>query len=330
MVDQSSHTLVCSVLFLDIRDYSKVTVTEQLHFKRAFNAMLASALQPVEAQDRILLDTGDGAAVTFLGPPEDALFVALGIRERRDVLPVRMGVNLGPVRLLNDLNGRINIVGDGINVAQRIMDFSEPGQLLVSRSFYEVASRLSKEYGALFKLEGKRDDKHQRTHEIYSVVAEAHSGLRTSDTEVRLRTRRDFVANVVNEVTANSDLATETADPELAQQEASVFDAGAHLIISGLTEGSVQKALDELMAQGAKTKSPITRVNNKWLASCEHPQAHMTACKVMDVGNSRIVTGPTHEAVAAKLHELAEFGYKPIRDIEAAGGVWTVVCETNR
>lgn len=330
MVDSSSHTLVCSVIFFDIGDYSKLTVSEQLSTKREFNTMLADALELVEPQDRIMLDTGDGAAVTFLGPPEDALFVGLEMRERRNTLPVRMGINLGPVRLLNDLNGRINIVGDGINVAQRVMDFSEPGQLLVSRPFYEVASRLSKEYSALFKPEGMREDKHNRSHELYSVVAEAHSGLRTSETEVRLRTRRDFMAKVVDEVATKSGYVPEALDPALALQPASVFDAGTNLIISGYSESSVREALDELVAQGATSTSPITRVNNKWLASCEHPKARIQACKVVDMGSSRIVTGPTREAVAAKLDELAQFGYRAVRDIEAAGGVWTAVCETDR
>lgn len=329
MADSSSHTLVCSVIFFDIRDYSKLTVSEQLTVKREFNAMLAGALEPVEQQDRILLDTGDGAAVTFLGPPEDALFVGLDIREHRQGMPVRMGINLGPVRLLNDLNRRLNIVGDGINVAQRIMDFSEPGQLLVSRSFYEVASRLSKEYGALFKFEGQRDDKHQRVHEFYSVVAEAHSGLRTSETEIRLRTRRDFVAKVVDEVAIKSGFAIEVPDADL-EQPANIFDAGTNLIISGYSERSVREALDKLMAEGATTASKIARVNNKWLASCEHPKSRVMACTVVDLGGTRIITGPPREAVAAKLDELAGFGYRSIHGIEAAGGVWTAVCETDR
>lgn len=330
MADSSSHTLVCSVIFLDIRDYSRLTVSEQLSAKREFNAILGKALEPVETQDRILLDTGDGAAVTFLGPPEDALFVGLDVREHSQAISIRMGINLGPVRLLNDLNGRINIVGDGINVAQRIMDFSERGQLLVSRSFYEVASRLAKEYGELFKYEGAREDKHKRSHEFYSVVAEAHSGLRTSETEIRLRTRRDFVAQVVDEVAAKNGIAMETPDPELERQPASVFDAGTNLIISGYTQRSVQEALDRLVAQGATTVSPIERVNSKWLASCEHPKARVMACTVVDLGSSRIITGPTREAVAAKLDELVGLGYRPVHDIEAAGGVWTAVCESDR
>jgi hypothetical protein len=91
------------------------------------------------------------------------------MRDAAAGLGVRAGVNLGPVRLVKDLNGQVNIIGDGINVAQRVMSFARPGQLLVSRSFYEVVSCLSRDYASLFRHEGSRTDKHVRDHEVYSV-----------------------------------------------------------------------------------------------------------------------------------------------------------------
>ena len=119
----SSRTLICSVLFLDIVEYSKRPVEEQIHLKQAFNRLLTAALDRVSPRDRIILDTGDGAAVTFPGDPEDALFVAISIRDLAGALPVRMGINLGPVRLVRDLNKQTSIIGDGIIVAQRVMGF---------------------------------------------------------------------------------------------------------------------------------------------------------------------------------------------------------------
>jgi class 3 adenylate cyclase len=191
-MESSSRTLVCSVLFLDIAEYSKKAVADQLQWKQAFNLVLGKALEQVAPRDRIILDTGDGAAVTFMGDPEDALFAAMSVRDMATTvshgerLPVRLGVNLGPVRLVKDLNGQMNIIGDGINVAQRVMSFARPGQLLVSRSFYEVVSCLSRDYTTLFRHEGSRTDKHVREHEVYSVggapaarrVAEAESAIR--------------------------------------------------------------------------------------------------------------------------------------------------------
>jgi hypothetical protein len=87
------------------------------------------------------------------------------------------------VRLVKDLNSQMNIIGDGINVAQRVMSFSRPGQLLVSRSFYEVVSCLSRDYANLFHHEGSRTDKHVREHEVYSVVGGTPTARRVSETE---------------------------------------------------------------------------------------------------------------------------------------------------
>jgi class 3 adenylate cyclase len=185
-VENVGRTLVCSVLFLDIVEYSRMSVAEQLDFKQRFNQALSRALEQVAARDRVVLDTGDGAAVTFLGDPEDALFAAMAFRDATRLLPVRLGVNLGPVRLMKDVNGQINMIGDGINVAQRIMSFAVPNQLLVSRSFYEVVSCLSRDYASLFHYEGARTDKHVRAHEVYAVGADMPAARRVAETALRV------------------------------------------------------------------------------------------------------------------------------------------------
>lgn len=179
MADLQNRTLICSVLFIDIVEYSRKPVVEQIELKDRFNALISDALRGVAVNDRIILDTGDGAAISFIGDPEDALFVATGLRDviaaqsgtREVELSTRMGINLGPVRLVKDINGQPNIIGDGINVAQRVMSFARPAQVLVSRSYYEVVSRLSDQSSRLFSYEGSRTDKHIREHEVYAVGA---------------------------------------------------------------------------------------------------------------------------------------------------------------
>jgi len=176
MPERANRTFICSVLFLDITEYSRKPVSEQIQLKDQFNTLIAEAIRDIAINDRIILDTGDGVAINFLGDPEDALFVAMSLREafaprpgEPPKLPARIGINLGPVRLVRDLNGQPNIIGDGINVAQRVMGFAKPGQVLVSRSYFEVVSHISEGYAKLFHYEGSRTDKHVREHEIYSV-----------------------------------------------------------------------------------------------------------------------------------------------------------------
>jgi hypothetical protein len=170
-------TVMCSVLFLDIVEYSKKSVAGQISLKERFNSYLSAAIHSVPVTDRIILDTGDGAAVNFIGDIEDALRTALSLRESllnetagiEPRMLMRMGINLGPVRLVMDINGQPNVVGDGVNVAQRIMGFAEPGQILMSRSYGEAVSRLSHKYDGMFHYQGSRTDKHVREHEIYVI-----------------------------------------------------------------------------------------------------------------------------------------------------------------
>ena len=177
--------------------------------KDRVTALLSESLKDVAIDQRIILDTGDGAAISFLGDPEDALFVSMHMRDflQRALvdaseaaiaseLGLRIGINLGPVKLVRDINGQPNIVGDGINVAQRIMSFAQPAQIVVSRSYYDVVSVISDEYAKLFQYEGSRTDKHVREHEIYIVgesaaaFDQAKAGMvdraATTNTKIRL------------------------------------------------------------------------------------------------------------------------------------------------
>jgi hypothetical protein len=287
--------------------------------KQVFNASLAKALKPIPPTERVILDTGDGAAVTFLGNPEDALFSGL-ILQRDSQLPVRMGINLGPVRLVKDLNGQTNVVGDGINVGQRVMSFADPGQLLVSRSFYEVVSRLSDQYENLFTHVGERKDKHVRAHEVYSVNVEPEA--LPAFVETTWGKQWAAAAGLLT-------LSVDVEDAALSDQPAHVFDGGEHLIVSGPSQLSVLTALEELAKSGSKVLSPIQKVGNKWIATCDRPGSGGNGCKVEELGFMRIVTGPTREAVSDKVQELMGRGARLVHDLEEARGVWTAVCEVN-
>lgn len=184
MNERLNKTSICTVIFLDIVGYSKCTDAGQISKKRKFNRLISEAIKSVAQHDRILLDTGDGAAIALLGAPEEALFIAMTVRDRINALNqkaseqlfVRIGINLGPVRVVKDINGRPNIIGDGINVAQRVMSFAEPNQILVSRSYYEITSRLSKEITELFTYSGMKHDKHVREHEVYTIGVSQQPG----------------------------------------------------------------------------------------------------------------------------------------------------------
>jgi class 3 adenylate cyclase len=172
-----NRTWLCSVLFLDIVNYSSQSVELQIKWKERFNGYLANAIKDVPEDERVILDTGDGAATCFLGAPEAAMFSALELwhhllideRDQQPPFRVRIGINLGPVKLVRDINGAPNAIGDGMNAGQRVMSFAAENQILVSQSYFEVVSRLSDDYKTLFTLKGVETDKHIREHTVYHL-----------------------------------------------------------------------------------------------------------------------------------------------------------------
>lgn len=171
-------TWLCCVAFLDVVGFTKHHMQAQLAIKSHLDAQVQRLLGRHAKDDYILLDRGDGAAVCFLVEPEAALYFALDLRDAvraqdgSDVAyEIRIGVNLGPIKIVLDVNGDRTTLGEGINCAARIMDFAGAGQIFVSRSFYEVIGCLSQEYAELFSYLGKRADKHVREFDVYEVAA---------------------------------------------------------------------------------------------------------------------------------------------------------------
>lgn len=179
-MQRNNRTWLCSVLFMDIVEYSTHSVDHQMMLKQSFSTLVTDALRSLPKEDCIKLDTGDGLAMCYLGAPEDVLYVAIGLRDAfidiaavcETCYTVRMGINLGPVKILEDINGQRNAIGDGINSAQRIMSFARPNQLLVSRAYYDVVSCLSDDNPRLFAYFGIHRDKHVRQYDVYEVLAQ--------------------------------------------------------------------------------------------------------------------------------------------------------------
>jgi hypothetical protein len=176
--DSQKRNWLGTVVFTDIVGYSKCSVDQQIDIKEHFNQLISESIASTEETERVVIDTGDGIALCFLGDPEHAIVSSMDLRaevvlqSQGAAIPyeVRTGINVGPVRLVTDINGRFNVLGDGINVAQRVMSFAGPNQVLASRAFYDVAWCLSDSYSSLFQYYGVRKDKHAREHVLYEVI----------------------------------------------------------------------------------------------------------------------------------------------------------------
>src|SRR5438477_12959997 len=130
---------IAHVLFIDIVGYSKLSINEQHAAVEELNRIVRASeqFQRAEAASRLLkIATGDGMALVFYTSPEAPAHCALEISRALKAHPrlqVRMGVHSGPVSGVIDVNGRPNLAGAGLNMAQRVMSCGDAGHILVSK-----------------------------------------------------------------------------------------------------------------------------------------------------------------------------------------------------
>jgi TolB-like protein/Flp pilus assembly protein TadD len=130
------------VLFIDLVGYSKLLIDEQKERLRELTDIVLATRQVGEAtnEELVRLPTGDGMALVFRNsleePAQCALEIARALKAHPEI-QVRMGIHSGPVSKVTDLNGRTNIAGAGINLAQRVMDCGDAGHILLSRHVVE-------------------------------------------------------------------------------------------------------------------------------------------------------------------------------------------------
>ena len=131
-----------------------------------------------------------------------------------------------------------------------------------------------------------------------------------------------------------------------------LLDAGSDILLSGETREEVDAALKELVGRGADVITPLSQVGRSWVAACTQPlkpeEVDRTStldlrelqaaqrerrplaalCQVEQVGFKLIVTGPTHDAVYARVQELLEEGATLVSDAEESDGAWIAVFDT--
>jgi class 3 adenylate cyclase len=129
---------IAHVLLIDVVDYSKLLVNDQIELLQKLNQIVRSTecFRAAEATDKLIrVPTGDGMALLFFQSPEEPVRCALEISRMLQDHPhiqLRMGVHSGPVNRIPDVNDKTNIAGAGINVAQRVLDCGDAGHILLS------------------------------------------------------------------------------------------------------------------------------------------------------------------------------------------------------
>ena len=126
------------IFFMDIVKYSAKPTAEQKRVIDELSRMVKATKQFKSANRAgklVALPTGDGMVLGFFTNVLDAFLCALDVAKRvykHPSIGLRMGVHYGPCVPIRDINDNPNISGDGINMAQRVMDAGDNDHLLIS------------------------------------------------------------------------------------------------------------------------------------------------------------------------------------------------------
>ena len=171
---QSPTYEMASVLFTDIVGYSLRSIEEQTELLTALQTVVRGCSEykaALDKQEVLSLPTGDGMALVFLrdpvSPAKCALEIAHALRSQPQI-KLRMGLHIGPVHRHADIRENTNVVGGGINMAQRVMDCGDAGHILLSRQVAEVLEQLREWKDSLHDL-GVQEVKHGVKIHIYNL-----------------------------------------------------------------------------------------------------------------------------------------------------------------
>jgi class 3 adenylate cyclase len=139
MKETAAPTMVTAhIFFVDAVGYSTLNSDQQTVVFRQLQEFVSdcSAVIDASAQDKLVRSpSGDGMALVFFDHCSSPLRCACELMDRIEkegAFKARMGIHTGEVARLVDINGVASVSGDGINTAQRVMDFGDSGHILMS------------------------------------------------------------------------------------------------------------------------------------------------------------------------------------------------------
>lgn len=165
--------VLASVIGLVIREFSRQPVGEQTKRKAQLEALVAMTIPSLPVADRIVLDLPEGIAVVVLSSPKDALELAERSQTAAADLPLCIGVNHGPIKLISDPGHGAQLLGDGVVAAVTLANLATRGRFLVSRAFHDALTAFAPDRAAELSSVGVFTDGNVRTHELFTLDPQA-------------------------------------------------------------------------------------------------------------------------------------------------------------
>jgi class 3 adenylate cyclase len=247
-----SETARVQYVFLDVVGFTKDrSVEAQSDVVAALNTVVNNSLATMKVlpEKTILLPTGDGIATALIDVPGVDTHLLLALHVLRMVaehnstisdpsrrFEIRVGINENIDNLVQDVNGRRNVAGAGISMAQRIMDKADGGQILVGSTVFDIL-RQRERYMSSFRA-FTAHGKHGITFLVYQFISR-ELGLNISIPSVFVVKKREpkkltkYSAYYFGHAIANRDFL-------LSRKKDPMRDYTASILLAFLAEDSVK------------------------------------------------------------------------------------------
>ncbi len=132
--------------------------------------------------DTVILPTGDGMAIGFADSPEKPMRLSMELhkginrynktQKGDNILLIRIGIDMGPVYVIKDLNDQDNVWGPGIILTRRVMDLAGDMNIFASARIADDILKLSTEYKKIVHPIGDYSIKHGEELQIYNIYGD--------------------------------------------------------------------------------------------------------------------------------------------------------------
>ncbi|MCH7758729.1 MAG: hypothetical protein IIA19_09720 [Thaumarchaeota archaeon] len=196
--DINSFTKTFFWFFTDIVAGSNPTIPSKEQARKiiVLNELIArtETFQNRDPNSTVILPTGDGMAIGFSDSPEYPLRLSIqlhkilteynkSIRRKKEKVLIRIGIDIGPVYIIKDLNGQDNVWGPGIILTRRVMDLAGDQNIFCSSRYAEDVRVLSPEYKEIMHPIGDYSIKHGEQLNIFNIYGDGFGEKKTPRTK---------------------------------------------------------------------------------------------------------------------------------------------------
>lgn len=184
-----SRSRVAAFFYLDIVGLSRKTLggtQAQAEKIRVLTELMSqcNAFKRTLERERLILPTGDGYAIDFGDDIEDPYDLAVQLHGKLESynskqkdserIHVRIGLHVGTILELTDIKGHLNVWGQGIINARRVMDLGDENHILLTKGIADELKSINASYNRAIRKVGKFTIKHGERISVYSAVAEEY------------------------------------------------------------------------------------------------------------------------------------------------------------